>query len=112
MLGAIEHRLARAAQRSALAGVGTLLALVGLGFMTVAGWLVLEELRDATFAALVLGLVYLGLGIIAVACAFSRPTPPPPPQVQPNPMAALFPAFMAGFEQGRDMRAPRRSDRL
>ncbi|WP_376874533.1 phage holin family protein [Albirhodobacter sp. R86504] len=109
MLGALQHRIADAARRSAFAGVGAVFGLVGLGFLTVAGWLVLEATRDATFAAIVLGLVYLGISIVALAIAFSRPTPPPPPPpvAQTNPIASLIPAFLAGFEQGRDMRRPR-----
>ena len=107
MLGALERKLAKAARRSALAGVGVLMAIVGLGFVTVAGWLVLSELRDTTFAAMVLGMIYLGVGTIALGLACSRPRPHPAPLPDPNPLAALLPAFLAGFAQGRDMRTPK-----
>lgn len=111
-LGAIEARLARAARRSALAGVGAIFATVGIGFLTVATWLVLSELRDATFAAMVLGMIYLGVGTIALGFAFSRPRPAlkAPPAPEQNPIAALMPAFLAGFEQGRQMRTPKNRD--
>lgn len=111
VLGAIEARLARAARRSALAGVGVIFAAIGVGFLTVAGWLVLSEIRDTTFAAMILGMIYLGVGTIALGFAFSRPRPQTKPRetaLEANPIVALIPAFLAGFDQGRTMRGTKR----
>ncbi len=63
----IEHfvyRAERAAQRTALSVVGTLFILIGGAFFVVALWITLVALKDAVFAALVIGGGFFGLGLI------------------------------------------------
>ncbi|WP_321364660.1 phage holin family protein [uncultured Celeribacter sp.] len=67
MLTALQHNLARGARRAAWVSVGGVLMAVGIGFLTVAAWIMLSTLRDAQFAALVIGLVYVGFGMVIVA---------------------------------------------
>jgi hypothetical protein len=74
-----RQALADAGRRAALGFGAAVLLLIGLAFLTVAAWLALAALRDPLFAALVIGLVYLGLGLILLAMAGRRAPPPPPP---------------------------------
>ncbi|MBW6416908.1 phage holin family protein [Celeribacter sp. PS-C1] len=67
MLTALQHNLARGARRAAWVSAGGILMAVGIGFLTVAAWITLSTLRDAQFAALVIGLVYVGVGLVIVA---------------------------------------------
>lgn len=74
------------AGRRAVLGLGAMLLLtVGLAFLTVAAFIALAALRDPLFAALVIGLAYLGLGLILMALAGRRP--PAPPQPSPEELA-------------------------
>lgn len=51
--------------------IGGILVLVGLGFLTSAGWISLEDAYSSLFAALVIAGVYLGLGLILFGIAAS-----------------------------------------
>ncbi|MGO4851421.1 phage holin family protein [Phaeovulum sp. W22_SRMD_FR3] len=63
----LKSAAADTARRGAwIAGGGVALA-VGLGFATLAGWLVLETMRGPLFAALVLCCVYLGIGFVMLS---------------------------------------------
>nr|WP_171054603.1 hypothetical protein [Roseovarius arcticus] len=44
--------------------IGGILVLVGVGFLTSAGWIALEDAYSSLAAALVIACVYLGLGLI------------------------------------------------
>ena len=110
MLG-LEQKVARAARMSAALGVAGAMAAVGLGLLTVAAWIVLAEVRSTEFAALVLGLAYLGLAAVTAALALRRPTSHSaashdaarlPSDLTPLQLIVL--SFMQGFEQGRENR--------
>ena len=60
------------ARKAAWSTGGSFFVLVGLGFLASAGWMVLEEVRDAIFASLVLGGVFAGVGFIAIGVAHMR----------------------------------------
>ena len=81
--------------------------MVGLAFLTAASWLVLSELRSATFAATVIGTAYMGASAIALALGVtkprgaSRPAPPNPSASDLSPMQMVILSFIQGFEQGR-----------
>ncbi|WP_066707612.1 hypothetical protein [Celeribacter ethanolicus] len=109
MLNAVHTRVARGARRAAWASVGLLLLLVGTGFLTVAAWLVLSALHGAQFAALVIGLLYVGAGLMALALATKRQTPPTPLASPSGPtqqdlFARIALAFGEGVQAGRSMR--------
>lgn len=77
---------------------GALLMAIGAGFLTVAAWIALAEVRDAQFAALVIGGVYFGLGLIVLALGSRRPHVPP--AAAPLSMSGLSAAFAQGFGAG------------
>ncbi|PTQ74924.1 phage holin family protein [Celeribacter persicus] len=108
MLNTLQSHLARGARRAAWASAGALLLLVGAGFLTVTAWLVLSSLRDAQFAALVIGLFYVGAGLIALAMGARRPPPvtprPDPCQMQQDLFERIAIAFSEGFQAGKAMR--------
>ena len=62
------------ARRSAFAFGGAVFSAIGIAFLTAAGWLVLAELRDATFAWLICGAVYLGAGLVCLGLSRKRNT--------------------------------------
>lgn len=108
MLYDLQYKAAQGARRAALGAAGVTLIGVGTGFLTVAAWLVLSALRDAQFAALVIGLVYFGAGGIFVAMSM-RPRIPSRsahvPNVEPTTQAEnIAAAFFRGFQTGKDFR--------
>lgn len=84
---------------------GAVLALVGIGFLTGAAWITLVELRDAQFAALVLGLAYLGAGLLVVVLAGRPQAEHPPVAKQRLDMTGLGAAFAQGFGAGAATRS-------
>jgi hypothetical protein len=107
-----------AARRAGFTFLGTVFLLIGIGFLTAAAWIVLSEMRDPLFAALVLGGVFVGLGLIFFGISMSRyvrvrvAAPPPPAGTHALAYAlpALAEAFMMGISAGSATRG-RRSDR-
>lgn len=104
----IEQKVERAARKGAALSAAALLALVGVGFLTVAGWMVLSDLRSDLFAATVIGCVYLGAAAITAAIGLKKPVyHHPPAGVRTQDTADLSPlqlvvlSFIQGFEQGR-----------
>lgn len=83
---------------------GALFMLVGLGFLTVAGWITLVEIRDAQFAALVLGCSYFGLGLVVAVLGGRRHHVAPPVGHGAN-MSGLSAAFAQGFGAGAATRS-------
>lgn len=63
----LKSAAADTVRRGAWIGGGGVALAVGLGFATLAGWLVLETMRGPLYAALVLCCVYLGLGFVMLA---------------------------------------------
>ncbi|WP_010140268.1 phage holin family protein [Oceanicola sp. S124] len=115
MLGTFGYRTRTALHRAGWSLAGITLILPGLAFLTAALWLLLSELRDALFAAGVIGALYLGLGLICLAMARRRPRIPLPPRhaVPPPPLAGglaaeLVAALMQGVTAGMAARAATR----
>ncbi|WP_434289625.1 phage holin family protein [Celeribacter sp. SCSIO 80788] len=109
MLNAVQTKVARGARRVAWVSAGMLLLLVGAGFLTTSAWLVLSTLHGAQFAALVIGLFYVGSGLISLALGTKRQVPapvlaPPSGPTQPDVFARLAMAFSEGFQVGAAMR--------
>lgn len=104
MTGAdISFRLNAATRRAGFTLVGVICLLMGLGFLTAAGWFVLSELRDSIFAALVIGGAYTGIALVCFALA-SRRGHATHPQAAGS-LQAMLPllveAFAAGAAAGR-----------
>ncbi|MCA0919205.1 hypothetical protein [Pseudooceanicola nanhaiensis] len=107
MFGYLQWRLGVALKKSALGAVGLVLMLVGLAFLTVAGWILLATTYDTLIAATVIGCVYFGLGLVFLGFAMRRPRMPVPPTPVAAPMAAmpgLMGAFLQGLSAGRAAR--------
>lgn len=105
----LERKVERAARKAAAFSVGGLLATVGAAFLTLAGWLVLVELRSEVFAAFVIGAVYIGAAAIVMALGTARrpaaETAAPSSQTADlSPMQMVAVSFLQGLEQGRQAR--------
>lgn len=108
LIGAVKQKSARAIRRALLNACGGVLVAIGLGFLTCAAWIMLEDAYSAIAAALVLAGIYGGLGLILLGVAASSGTrdkadpetaplrdPSAPPQ--PGAMPPLVEAFMIGL---------------
>lgn len=108
LVTAIKDRSARAARRALILIFGAAFLVVGIGFLTSAAWIMLEDVYSAAAASLVLSGFYSGVGLVAIAIASSsakrdmrtqkRPVEDHPP-VPPQPGAAppLVQAFLIGL---------------
>jgi hypothetical protein len=106
----VERRAEAFSHRLLLEAVGSILAVIGLAFLTTAGWLVLELQGGAIFAATVLGGAYFGLGLILWAAAITHRvrSKPPSPADPYEPFINMAEGFAAGLEAGRAARNPGR----
>lgn len=101
-----------AAKTAGLSLVGGLMMAVGVGFMTLAFWLLLVRLEGPLFAASVLGCLYLGGGMFVLAVTAMRPprrtgrskAAHAPPR---DPFAQLAEGFATGLRAGQATRRPR-----
>ena len=111
MFDAVKQSAARAARKTALS-VGALIALcVGIGFLTAAGWIHLSLAHGPLTAALVIGLIYVGIGLVLIAVAGSSApetvdspsagahAAEPDPET-PNSLPPLAQAFVYGLNAG------------
>ena len=113
MLRALEMRLMQTGRALArvfgLTLVAAFLLLVGLGFLSLAGWFWLEALVGPLFAALILAGGNLLAAVLALVLGRPRPgasAPPATPGKEPlqgsadAAVPALMQAFFAGFRAG------------
>ncbi len=90
--------------KSTLGLLGTLCLVAGVAFLTVAAWIALRLAADALTAALVIGGVYVGLGLICFALVrvvgpkSAVSEPPPPPTLSPH--AQVIGGVVAAFVEG------------
>ena len=91
--------------------IGTMFILAGVGFLCVALWIVLVELRGALFAAQVIGgsLFAIGLIFIGIAKIVSRMpvvvgAHTAAPQTTTLPVVQLIEGFLIGLDAGRKSR--------
>ena len=62
----IEQKVANTAKRAGLLSGGLLLCSVGVGFLTVAGWLALVPVVGMQTTALIVAGTYLGIGLLMI----------------------------------------------
>lgn len=115
MMQDAARRTARAAAMSAL---GLISLCVGVGFLTSALWMVLAAWQDALFAAQVLGMGFVAVGLILFALArvggrrhrqhTRAQSDAARKPGDPDPVLRLIEGFLMGLEAGRQTSRPRR----
>lgn len=95
-MGPLGDRLAIAGRQAGLTLAGGVMALIGLGFLGTAGWMMLDRAFGPVIASLATGLLLMGMGCLILT---RRTAPPPPTNSQ-----ALLAAFLAGLSTGREAR--------
>lgn len=122
LVSAIKDRSARAIRRALICVVGGVFVLVGLGFLTAAAWIMLEDAYSASAAALILAGIFTGIGLIALGMVSSSSkrdagaaprTPLNDPATPPQPGATppLAEAFIIGFNAALAARGRGPTDR-
>lgn len=109
----IEQKVEKAARKGAAFSAATVLALVGMAFLTTAGWIILSELHSALFAATVIGFIYVGAAAITLAVGLkkpqhthSQPTGHVSADSDLTPLQLVVLSFLQGFEKGRQNDRP------
>lgn len=110
-LAPLRHEVADTARRASFGVAGALCLGVGAGFLTVAGWIILSLNHGAMIAALVIGLIYMGVGLVLIAVSGRsrrryrydhRPHLPPRPSGAGG--SELINAFLGGVNAGKALR--------
>ena len=110
ILAYYEALLRKKVQGAIFNGVGGIFLLIGTGFLAAALWMVLAEVRDAKFAATVMGFGFVALGFVAmgvgpiVSRMRIRHMPAPRARVGGSPMFQLLEGFLVGIDAGRRSR--------
>lgn len=117
MLGQLKYKARKAARRTALGGLGVMMSLTGLGFLTASAYLFLLTQTDAITASLIMGGVFVGLGLILLALASgdgdnaddtatspATRAPQPLPEAEHSPLTPVAVAFLDGLHQGMAVR--------
>ncbi|WP_299672643.1 phage holin family protein [uncultured Roseobacter sp.] len=105
MFARLRRSIRHAAQRFALGSVGALMGLVGLGFLSASGLMLLLTLTDPITACAIMGGAYLGVGLLMMVAARGSGSDDPPavPQnarQEAQELPPLAAAFMQGMAQG------------
>lgn len=122
LISALKYRSARAIRRALMLCVGGVLVAVGIGFLTSAAWIALEDAYSSLAAALIIAAFYLGVGLIVMGIASSsgsrdgnapEATPLRDPAAPPRPgaMPPLAEAFIIGLNAALAARGRSPSDR-
>ena len=113
MLENLKASAATTARRSAFGLLAGLALLVGIGFLTVALWIILVTAADSLTAALVIGSIYIGIALIFIAFVMSnRPERPihrstsRPAMNKTDAMVGVVAAFFEGLGAGLTTRPP------
>ena len=111
----VRARLRRAARSAAFVIAGIIFGLVGLGFLTVALWILLATHESALVANVVIGALYIVLAFSFLALGAQPGHPQPhhdePPERYPperDPLVRIAEGFAVGFDAGCSARKSRR----
>lgn len=103
MFALFEARLRAGLTRAGRSVAGAVCMAVAVIFFTLAGWIALAEAQGSLVAALVLGAVYLALGLLLIYLPV-RPRLRASSAAASAPMTSLVEAFLAGRAAGQAMR--------
>lgn len=105
-LDSAKRAARRAARNIGLVVLAGVFLLVGLGFLTAAAFLGLAAINGPIFAAIVLALVYAGIGAVLVAVVVSGEDRPEEakPEDQQIPWATIVQVFTLGVGAARGFR--------
>ena len=105
----LDATLRRAGRTAALGAVALVTMLVGMGFLTLAAWLVLAAVMSPVLAAFTLGAFYMGLSLLVLfVLMLGRRrvvVPPPHPVTTEAAVAEVIAAFITGVTAGRKARS-------
>lgn len=114
LLSQVKREARLKARALALGVIATVFLLVGLGFLSVALWMVVAVEYGALIAFQVLGGLYVILGVICLLLrpasqgghqsASDQPGSRPDPSQQPDPLVRMATGFAAGLQAGRAAR--------
>ncbi|WP_294620871.1 phage holin family protein [uncultured Roseovarius sp.] len=117
MFSAMGDRLRRAARATAFSVMGVVFGLVGLGFLTVALWIVLAAQESALVAYAAIGALYVVLGFCLMALGAQKgqspdntaPEAPERTRQDPtkDPIVQVAEGFAVGMQAGKAMRENR-----
>ncbi|MGX0877065.1 hypothetical protein ACSSV4_001749 [Roseovarius sp. MBR-154] len=119
LLSTMGARLRNAARATAFSVMGVIFGLVGLGFLTMALWIVLALHGGVLMAHMVIGAFYfiLGLCLMVLGAQGGGTAAPreqtrsreqtPPPEPAKDPLVQLAEGFAMGMQAGRAMRERR-----
>lgn len=112
MSGIVSHlrrRARNAARAAAFTVAGVVFGLTGLGFLTVALWILIATYESALVAHAVVGALYLVLGCCFLALGRqSTDTDTAPEETPPkDPLLQVVEAFATGLQAGRAARSSR-----
>lgn len=107
----ITERVEQGVRRTALVSAGTLLCLIGGGFLTAAAWIGLSALLSPLHAATIIGCAYVGVGLCIIGLSRLRHeapnSGPSTPKAQDTQAPALMEAFLHGLKAGAQTRSSR-----
>lgn len=117
-VSAIQDRARQAARATAFSVMGVMFGLVGLGFLTVALWIVVANHESALVAYSVIGGLYVVLGFILLALGAQTGGSPDtghrhdthdhaPEAPAKEPLVQIAEGFAVGMQAGRAMREQR-----
>jgi hypothetical protein len=113
LMHGIEHKVAGVARKAGLVTASAVLTGVGTAFLTAAAWIYLSTVHSTGFAALIIGLVYIGAGVVVLAMALSRKPAPAVSEPSQDALGGLTPlqlvvvSFLQGLDQGRNAKPPK-----
>ena len=117
-VSAIQDRARQTARATAFSVMGVVFGLVGLGFLTVALWIVVENHESALVAYSVIGALYVVLGFSLMALGAQTGGSPDsghrhdtrdhaPEEPAKEPLVQIAEGFAVGMQAGRAMREKR-----
>ena len=109
LVAQVRRRARNAARAAAFTVAGVVFGLAGLGFLTVALWILIATYESALVAHAVIGTLYLILGFcfLALGSQSTEAEAAPEERAAKDPFLQVAEGFAMGLAAGREARAPR-----